>query len=574
MKSRNEIRKGSRKELVTLRDYSYGAQSAYWYSADYDLIGRPTNATDSVSLMREWLYNNRSELAAATIGINHYGYEYDTIGNRLWSAANLATNTYGANSLNQYTTVGRAAPSAPQTSLLYDADGNMTRDGNYSYSYDAENRLRAVTSRSMTNGALRVLNAYDHSNRRIRKIVQRLHSTSAPPPAQPSGTDEWLTLETHTFVWDGNNIVLEKVDFADGTSRTFENFWGLDKSGTEQGAGGVEGLLALSMDGVFYIPCYDHNGNIVLYVSETGTFAAQCTYDPYGNIIESSGPLADVFSFGFSTKYHDRETGMVGYKRRFYRPDLGRWLNRDPLGVYGGLNLYGYCDNRTYLWDSLGLVAFIPKWVGDGVVNDGNNLWIAIWLWPEDPPEKGIIISELKIEKSTLTDCQGNDLKNSPWADYVVTKNSFLKKDFLKSDQQKNGAVFKASGQDKFDSGLYFSLVDTKFKAGFKGANLKNCQKGEITMTFKYSLRRMLSDDEEDYFNEPKPLTSHESDISFPFDPEISHKPYSLYPVDFDFSETISISAKWDWCGGKEKVIIKTSLPNGPQRYGRSSKEW
>ena len=29
-------------------------------------------------------------------------------------------------------------------------------------------------------------------------------------------------------------------------------------------------LLAVSMDGVFYIPCYDHNGNIVRYVSETG----------------------------------------------------------------------------------------------------------------------------------------------------------------------------------------------------------------------------------------------------------------------------------------------------------------
>ena len=139
MKSRNEIRKGSRKELVTLRDYSYGAQSAYWYSTDYDLIGRPTNATDSVSLMREWLYNNRSELAAATIGIDHYGYSYDTIGNRLWSTDNIITNSYTANSLNQYTTVGRAAPSAPQTSLLHDADGNMTGDGMYTDSYDAEN---------------------------------------------------------------------------------------------------------------------------------------------------------------------------------------------------------------------------------------------------------------------------------------------------------------------------------------------------------------------------------------------------------------------------------------------------
>ena len=227
-------------------------------------LSAATNATDSVSLMREWLYNNRSELAAASIGTNLYGYSYDTIGNRLCSAANLATNTYVANALNQYASVGRGVLDPPQTSaLIYDADGNMTRDDRFLYSYDAENRLRAVTSRSMTNGALRVLNAYDHRNRRIRKIVQRLHSTNAPPPAPPTGTDEWLTLETHTFVWDGNNIGLEKVDFADGTTCTFEYFWGADKSGTEQGAGGVGGLLAVSMDGVLYIPCYDHNGNIV-----------------------------------------------------------------------------------------------------------------------------------------------------------------------------------------------------------------------------------------------------------------------------------------------------------------------
>ena len=181
---------------------------------------------------------------------------------------------------------------------------------------------------------------------RIRKTVQRLHSTSAPPPAPPSGTDEWLPLETHTFVWDGNNIFLEKVEFADGTTRTFEYFWGMDNSGTEQGAGGVGGLFAVSMDGVFYIPCYDHNGNIVLYLSETGAIAVQYTYDPYGNIIESSGPLADAFSFGFSTQYHDREIGMVGYQERVYSPVLGRWLNRDPIEEDGGVNLYVFCGNN------------------------------------------------------------------------------------------------------------------------------------------------------------------------------------------------------------------------------------
>ena len=36
---------------------------------------------------------------------------------------------------------------------------------------------------------------------------------------------------------------------------------------------------------------------------------------------------------------------MVGYKRRFYRPDLGCWLNRDPIEEEGGENLYAFVDN-------------------------------------------------------------------------------------------------------------------------------------------------------------------------------------------------------------------------------------
>ena len=186
---------------------------------------------------------------------------------------------------------------------------------------------------------------------------------------------EWETQETHTFVWDGNNIVLEKVEFANGTTRTFEYFWGADKSGTEQGAGGVEGLLAVSMDGVFYLPFYDHNGNIVLCVSETGGIAAQYTYDSYGNIIESSSPLADVFSFGFSTQYHDRETGMVGYKRRFYRPDLGRWLNRDPIEEEGGENLYAFCLNNAIInYDKDGCAYFAIRGLGGGPNGRGFSL--------------------------------------------------------------------------------------------------------------------------------------------------------------------------------------------------------
>ena len=308
---------------------------------------------------RRSLHNRRSELAAASVGTNRYGYAYDTIGNRLWSAANAVTNSYAANCLNQYTSVSTGA------SPVYDADGNMTGDGTFVYSYDAENRLVSAYPVLPFVGSIAVENRYDHRHRRVQKIVKRYDG------------EAWETAESRTFVWDGNNIILEKVEFADGTTRTFEYFWGADKSGTEQGAGGVEGLLAVSMDGVFYIPCYDHNGNIVLYVSEAGSIAAQYVYDPYGGVVDSYGNLADVFNFGFSTKYHDRETGMIGYQRRFYSPVLGRWLNRDPIEEDGGENLYMFCANGPcFVIDVEGL-SFLNTFLSSIQVLGGLGLVVA-----------------------------------------------------------------------------------------------------------------------------------------------------------------------------------------------------
>ena len=330
-------REAGRRNLVTRRDYFFGGQSIYWYSTEYDLLNRPTNATDSVSLVREWLYNRRSELAAATVGSDSYGYTYDSIGNRLWSAANAVTNSYTANSLNQYTQVDAAQ-------MVYDTDGNLVRDDRFVYAYDAENRMLSARPIVPSEGDLAVVNAYDHKHRRIVKRVERFDDA------------EWQTSETHTFTYDGSNIVLERIAFANGTTRTVEYFWGNDLSGTEQGAGGVGGLVAVSVDGAFFIPCYDHNGNVVCYVSESGAIAAQYVYAPYGNVIEQYGALAGRFAIRFSTKYTDIETGLISYLRRFYCPDHGRWLNRDPIEERGGENLYAFCANCPPLYyDYLGM---------------------------------------------------------------------------------------------------------------------------------------------------------------------------------------------------------------------------
>jgi RHS repeat-associated protein len=127
---------------------------------------------------------------------------------------------------------------------------------------------------------------------------------------------------------------------------TIHYCWGTDLSGTLHGAGGVGGLLYLTVDDEIYIPCYDNNGNITQYIDVNGYSVASYAYDSFGGIITKSGPLADFFRHSFSTKYFDTETCLYYYGYRFYRPDHGRWLNRDPIDEDGGVNLYTLCENN------------------------------------------------------------------------------------------------------------------------------------------------------------------------------------------------------------------------------------
>ena len=194
-----------------------------------------------------------------------------------------------------------------------------------------------------------------------RKTVQRLYVSVAQPPALPVEIREWQTLETHTFVYDDWNLIHETIYTIDGSTTNttgVQYFWGLDLSGTIQGAGGVGGLLAVSRNGQFYFPTFDNNGNVTKYIDESRNVVAAYEYDDFGRTISQSGPLADFFRHRFSTKYYDPETGLYNYSLRFYSPDWRIWVSRDPIEEEGGLGLYVYCQNNTLGFsDFLGTVG-------------------------------------------------------------------------------------------------------------------------------------------------------------------------------------------------------------------------
>ncbi|HCE46750.1 MAG TPA: hypothetical protein DET40_24650 [Lentisphaeria bacterium] len=62
-------------------------------------------------------------------------------------------------------------------------------------------------------------------------------------------------------------------------------------------------------------------------------------------MIRTEGSCAPIhMPFKFQSKYYDQEFGLYNFGLRFYDPSTCKWLNRDPIGESGGLNLYAYCD--------------------------------------------------------------------------------------------------------------------------------------------------------------------------------------------------------------------------------------
>ena len=268
----------------------------------------------------------------------------------------------------------------------------------------------------------------------------------ASPPVE---LREWETLEMRTFVYDDWNLIHETVYTVEGgvTNVTeIQYFWGLDLSGTIQGAGGVGGLLAVSRNGQLYFPAFDNNGNVTKYIDESGNVVAAYEYDDFGRTISQSGPLADFFRHRFSTKYYDPETGLYYYGYRFYAPEWRIWFNRDPMGEDGGIMLYGFCVNNANVgFDAFGLYELtlisddtdeydVLMWFLHG--NMGNvirsNIHSSKQLLEEIRREnfkRGCQVTELNISGHGLEDGSGVLFKNNTGFD--VGKSSEILKPLL-----------------------------------------------------------------------------------------------------------------------------------------------
>ena len=109
--------------------------------------------------------------------------------------------------------------------------------------------------------------------------------------------------------------------------------------------------------------------------------------------------LVPVDNFDETAKNEVPQYFTVNSGRRFYSPELGRWLNRDPIGEVGGANLCEMCSNDVIgMYDYLGNVTVkkVVERTNEPIIKSGT----AVWGWASDAEPDGEKPAKLIYKKN------------------------------------------------------------------------------------------------------------------------------------------------------------------------------
>ena len=275
------------------------------FGYEYDAVGRimsRSHAIGSNAFDRVYAYDDLDRLASDD-GVT---YTYDAAGNRMTRMENCITTTYTLG-------VGDRLATWTGGSYAYDFAGNVTRiehDGRPTLDliWNSQYQLVSVA----TNGVFVEGYEYDALGRRVS-------TTSIEGTTRHVYDEDWQVIAD---LDEDGNVVASYV-------------WG----------DGIDRLLAVKVGGASYYPLTDIQGTVWGYVDSQNNVVACWQYDAWGNIIDEtvSVPALASLRYRFQCREWSAATGLVNFRMRWYDPETGRWLSKDPIGLSGGLNLYAFC---------------------------------------------------------------------------------------------------------------------------------------------------------------------------------------------------------------------------------------
>ena len=169
------------------------------------------------------------------------------------------------------------------------------------------------------------------------------------------------------YAYDGSQVIAE---YEDGSLvRKFVYGPGIDEPIC---------MIDVANGNAVYYYHFDGLGSVVALSNNSGEVIERYSHDVFGE----PNRVSDVNNpYLFTGRRFDDETGLYYYRARYYSPEIGRFLQTDPLRYTKGLNLYTYCGNNPInLVDPWGLDWYPPEWAVGIVETTGD---IAGWIYDQ-----------------------------------------------------------------------------------------------------------------------------------------------------------------------------------------------
>jgi RHS repeat-associated protein len=291
----------------------------------YDAAGRMTGLTQFNGTTATYGYDNANRLTSlqnATSGgttLAGYSFTLDDNGNRTTSTVSSALTFYPATQFVDYgysDAGNRLTRIGAGTSLEYDAEGQLSKKGSITCTFDDAHRMTATSSGSSTF-------YYDGANRRLKAVRNGV---------------------TRRYIHDALGNLLAEADGSGVILRYF--IYG-------------KGLLAAvdASTGALYCYHFDATGNTVAMTNASQAVVNQYAYTPFGEIAAKSETWAQPFTYVGQYGVFQESDNIYYMRARYYDASVGRFISEDPKGLGGGdVNLYVYVRNNPLMFiDPLGL---------------------------------------------------------------------------------------------------------------------------------------------------------------------------------------------------------------------------
>ena len=331
--------------------YNLGSISHEW-----DRKGRRTGVNSSY-LREAASYDPCNNLLSKILDNQGYEYAYDALyqlasekgeglltSHEYDSTQNIVKKNHqiaDINPLNELLSIG-------ETECAYDLNGNQilkqSEQGELEFTYDPLNRLTSASGKGFV-----VSFSYDPLGRRLSKKVEKRSSF---------GTSE--TVEH--YLYDGE----EEIGAVTNRGK-LKNFKVLGASSYQN----VRQPVAVELDGQVFLPILDMQGNVSKLVDPYKNMYAAYHYSAFGeeqNTPEQSNP------WRYFSKRIDPETGLIYFGKRYYDPQIARWLTTDPAGFTDSVNLYQYAFNNPFKYydphgeNLLGFLGGIAQILAGGAI--------------------------------------------------------------------------------------------------------------------------------------------------------------------------------------------------------------